>query len=344
MKKFKLRQLLIDRADLVDKGANQEAFIELYKRDGSSLDSALERARQNPGGAPVAKANKRPAFLDGKKDPEEDAPKEEMMDEEEEDEEKVSKALDATLDAITKGLIEADVFVDSATTDDVRDMLPSETLSVIEEVLKSAGSAVPAGEADMSETVSATDLEDLVEYVEKLEADIVDLQKSLDDSTPPAEESEIAKAIADLPEDVAKAIEAERTELEEAREAVAKADIAKADAEYIAKATAMPGIVDSPEDFGPVLRQVAELNEELAKSIMGVLETANERIKKGDLFEEAGHGSTVSGGDAFNKATTIAKSMIDAGTETDLATARSKVWETNPDLYDEYQVEREAAK
>jgi len=348
MKKFKLRQLLIDRADLVDKGANQEAFIELFKRDDTkpSVPEALDRARKRKTGGPtVDKKKKRPAFLDEELEGE---PKEKSKDEEMTDEEKkklLSKGMSDTLEAITKGLVETDVFVDDATGGDLRDMLPPETLSSIEEVLKSAWSAEPVGEAGMSEpsALSATDLEELVEYVEKLEAEVVDLTKRLEDDPLP-EETEITKALTELPEDVAKAIEAERTELAEKREEVAKADIEKADREYVAKMEALPGIVDSPKDFGPVLRQVAAFDADLAKSIEAVLEAANARIEKGDLFTEVGKVTTTTGGDAMEKATSIAKSMVEATPELSLEEARSRVWETNPELYAEYNAEREAAK
>lgn len=351
MKKFKLRQLLIDRADLVDKGANQEAFILLSKRDDTSqAQDILERFRKSDPSRRSAmddKKKKRPAFLNGDSKGDEAEPKSKMKDDDEDkdDDEKkdVEKGLNETLEAITKGLIETDVFVDDATGSDLRDMLPQETLSTIEEVLKSAGSAEPAGEPGMSEpsAVSATDLEELVEYVEKLEADIVELEKRLE---VPAEETDIAKALAELPEDVAKALEAERVELAKAREDIEKADIEKADREYIAKMEALPGIVDSPKEFGPVMRHIASLDADLAKSVEAVLTVANERIAKGDLFVEVGEEGGIAGGDAFEKATNIAKAMTEADPKMSLEEARGKVWQDNPELYDEYTAEQAASK
>ena len=296
------------------------------------------------GGPDVDKKKKRPAFLDGESEdmPEDEAPDDEM-DDEEDKKKKLEKNLMDTLEAVTKGLIETDVFVDDATASDLRDMLPGETLSSIEEVLKSAGSAEPVGEAGMSEpsAVSATDLEELIEYVEKLEADIVDLEKRL---VEPPEDADIAKALGELPADVADIVKADRAALIEARENLAKADIEKADREYVTKMNALPGIVDAPETFGPVLRQVAAFDADLAKAIEAVLVTANERITKGDLFTEAGNVGRIVGGDAMEKATNIAKSMVEASPGLSLEEARSRVWETNPDLYAEYSAEREAAK
>ena len=156
---------------------------------------------------------------------------------------------------------------------------------------------------------------------------------------------EIAKALSDLPEDIAKALEAEREELTAAREEVAKADIEKADRAYISKMEALPGIVDSPEEFGPVLREIAAKDENLAKAVEDVLTNANKRIEAGDLFVEKGSVSApAAGGDAMEKATNIAKSMVESNPELSLEEARSRVWESNPELYDEYNSEREAAK
>ena len=466
MKKYLLRNLLIDRADLVDKGANQEAFIELFKRDdsrdlmdrfaeiqkhygpgphpgtGTSQDihgkgggggknrtsqptftdvanweagitvrdnydgpvwivtdtfndtvtrfSTSVGARnlvdrltaewalyadpgvpvpdnaftyeqdlnKRSGGPDMDMEKKRPAFLDedpkakdkkkkGKRplfsDKDRPTTNEDEETDEDEDKKKVEKSLMTTLEAVTKGLIATDVFVDDATATDLRDMLPAETLSSIEEVLKSAGSAEPVGEAGMSgpSAVSATDLEELVEYVEKLEADIVDLNKRLEE---PADETDIAKAISNLPEDVAKALNAERDELEESRKSLAKANVEKADREYVTKMESLPGIVDSPDEFGPVLRQIAAHDADLAKAVEDVLTTASNRITKGDLFEEAGNVGRNQGGDALEKATGIAKSMVEATPELSLEEARSRVWESNPELYAEYRAEREAAK
>lgn len=255
--------------------------------------------------------------------------------------------MEKALEAVTKGLIEADVFVEDATAADLRDILPGDTVDELDDLLKSAGSADPKKESDMAIDPSAVDFEELAEYIEGLEGQVADLTKRLEEADKvevviDEDVSDIEKALAetDLPDGVVEILKRDRKRLEDAESRLAKAEENERTAAWVAKAEALPGIVDNPDEFGPVLREIADADEDLAKSVEDVLAKANERISKGDLFSEVGSGGSGTSSDsALGRATEIAKSLMESSPELSVEEARGRVWEMNPELYEEYRSE-----
>jgi hypothetical protein len=264
--------------------------------------------------------------------------------------------LNELFNLFAKAMVDADVFVDDATGEHVRDMLTPEVVTKMTELM-SAESAVEDSpkEEDMADQ-DFGDLElpdEVVEYISELESAVAELAeaatatpvaKSEVDTADEDDETKIMKALSSLPDDVAKILKADR-EAANAAKAEADAAIEKAAVqEYIAKAATYAGVVEDADTFGPMLRKIATLDEEAGKAVEAILEEATAKLAKSKLFDEVGTKAEGAGSDALAKATTIAKGYMEAGEETSLEAARARVWIDNPDLYAEYEAERRAER
>lgn len=323
MARFKLRNLAVNRVSLVDQGANQFSRILLAKNKGKSEEEKPEEETDDK----KKKKKSLPPFM----------------------QEKMSKSLDETITNFHAGLVDAGVLKEESTPSDLRDILPAETLSSIESVLKSALSAEPTTGDEMDLEALVDQLpEEVVDYVTDLETKVKDLTKRLEDAEKPAPEDEetdpVAKALATLPAEAVELFKAQSDRLAVAEKELAESKIAKANETWIAKARAFDGVVEKPEEFGVILREVADIKPELAASIETALKVAAERVTKGDLFKELGHG-TAPASDIESKVEQLAKSFIEADAKLSPSAARAKVWQESPELYDEYlQEQRQNAR
>jgi hypothetical protein len=175
-------------------------------------------------------------------------------------------------------------------------------------------------------------IDDLEERVEKAEAAI----------EPEAGDDPIAKALSELPSEVAAVVKAQQARLEEAEKTLEAERVAKADQVWTEKAQGMDRLVDDPAAFGQSLRRVAEFDSALAEDISNTLTAANAQLKKSALYEEIGHG-TVSSGSAGEKIANIAKALTEADPSKTMEQAEAEAWEANPDLYEQHVQERRSA-
>lgn len=218
-------------------------------------------------------------------------------------------------------------------------------------VISKADPNINMQEDDMGDLISKDDLApEVVEYVEGLESENDTLTKAVEDK-----DAEIEVLMADLQkaEDSGLIVKSEEEQftalLEKANPAVrvllqkqaadlkVQTDIAKAERdtriskEFISKAEGMPMLAENKDEFGSLLRKVAEaLDPEDFVKFDHILKTANEQIAKGNLFAEFGSG----GGE-----TTISKSVEAAASEIQKVEptltreqAIAKAYETNPAL------------
>ena len=182
---------------------------------------------------------------------------------------------------------------------------------------------------------------------------IVDLQSTVETLTKRAEEAEalavdddevderspLTKALEDIEDDDARSYIIEKlTELAELQERSQQEEIAKADAEYVAKVRGFDGLGD-PDVLGPALRRVASLFPEDAEVFEKAFAAAAEQTAESSLYDEIGHSLTKSS-DVLGEVETIAKAYREADPTLDDASARSMVWESRPELYDEYVQEQ----
>jgi hypothetical protein len=259
--------------------------------------------------------------------------------------EQIEKRVDDVLDTVVDGLIDSGVFIETATGEDLRDMLPEDVITSLRKAVSAKSADTTPKEAGMAqdENLPVEVPDETVEYIKQLEGQVTELSKALEDfvyADEDPEKIEFDKALAELPPEVAEKVRADAERLAEIEKKAAEDAQAQADAVYIEKVRSFDGVVEAPEVFGRQLREVAEISPELAEAIEKALSTASGRIMTGDLFKEAGHSLPGDNSGAWEKATTIAKSMVEAGTSPSVEVARATVWEQNPDLYDEYQTER----
>lgn len=106
--------------------------------------------------------------------------------------------------------------------------------------------------------------------------------------------------------------------------------------EYITKAKSLVNLPVSPDDFGPVLKRLHEhLEAEDAEMITKALSAANESIASAGTFTEIGKRG-IDGYGSVSKAETLAQEMVEKSDDITEEQALSKVFESRPDLYDEY--------
>ena len=137
---------------------------------------------------------------------------------------------------------------------------------------------------------------------------------------------------------------ADRTEkeLEEAREQIAKAADEKLHRDAVAKAAGYSHVAPTDE-LAPILREAIEkLDPETVEKLEGLLNGAEERIKKGDLFEEMGKRTNSDGAnsDSYTEAVKKAAELVEkSDTPLTQDQALARVWDANPDLYAKYLAE-----
>ena len=190
-----------------------------------------------------------------------------------------------------------------------------ESLKLVKDVPDKAGAGAGAGAGAEEETKGELSKETL----EKLDPGIRSLlEKTL-------AERDQAKATADQALSLAKELKDEK--------------ILK---EYVEKAANLPHLAIEPLKFGPVLKALGEGHPAEFSEIFRVLMAADAAIEKSMLFKEIGKaGSGESDAEAVVYAR--ARAMVAKDVNLTLEGAISKVLEKDPQLYEKYEDERQAA-
>lgn len=154
---------------------------------------------------------------------------------------------------------------------------------------------------------------------------------------------EVAKSLDDLPDNVKPVIEqlfkehkdtvekAEKLEKQLSRERNEKRK-----QEFIQKAKQLDNLPVNPDDFGVVMKSIADKAPEEFEQIETLLKSLNESVKKGALFEEVGSSASSSGSGAWGKIEKAAKELVQKDVNMTQEQAISKVIATKPELYSEY--------
>ncbi len=107
--------------------------------------------------------------------------------------------------------------------------------------------------------------------------------------------------------------------------------------EFIQKAaTEFGNLPVKPEEFGLVLKGLAEKAPEEYAKLEGVLKAANEAIEKGALFAEVGRSGALPGASAMSKIEAVANSLVQKDASMTKEQAIAKALELHPELYTEY--------
>jgi hypothetical protein len=142
-------------------------------------------------------------------------------------------------------------------------------------------------------------------------------------------------------ESVEKAFAVEKARADEAVALLQKERDERADADSIAKAKNWNNLPLEAEKVGPALRRLSIIDEDLAKSIEGILEAVNTQAKTSNLFAEIGKAADAST-DAYDRLTALAKAAVESGVAPSFEVAMADAALANTDLYKQYLTEKGA--
>jgi hypothetical protein len=212
--------------------------------------------------------------------------------------------------------------------------------NLLSEVDDTSSSSDSNSEGDDQVNIDKSKLpEDVRKYVDGLEAEIAELKKHAggQQQQPGQSPEDIWKSV---PEAVRKRFEELEKRAKEAEEVAKRERDERVLREYVAKAQAFRGLPVQPDEFGKVLKSLAEKAPEEYQKVEDVLKAADEAIAKGKLFAEVGKSGGGTTGGALAQLESIAKSKMEAsgGTLTK-EQAFAKACEENPTLYEQYRRE-----
>lgn len=191
--------------------------------------------------------------------------------------------------------------------------------------------------------------DEMMNKIKMLEDELAMANKKLKKSEDDEVVVDTASLVKEAPEPLRKMLEdleksaQDATARANAAEEILKAErVARANSESIEKAKAWKFLGLDAEKVGPALRQLAEINEELAKSVEEALNSVNAQAESANIFAEIGKSANPTTGDAYTQLTSLAKSLTEAKTGTTFEQAFADAVKQNPDLYSQYLSEKGA--
>lgn len=200
----------------------------------------------------------------------------------------------------------------------------------------------------MHEDKKKMSYDEMMKKIKMLEDELATAKEKLKKSEDDEVVIDTASLVKEAPEPLRKMLQdleksaAEATARANSAEEVLKAErVARADSESIEKAKAWKFLGLDAEKIGPALRQLAEINEELAKSFEDALNSVNAQAESANIFAEIGKSSTPTSGSAYEQLTSMAKAV--AGTDgVTFEQAFANAVAKNTDLYNQYLNEKGA--
>lgn len=181
------------------------------------------------------------------------------------------------------------------------------------------------------------ELEKTKEKMKKKEEDEVEKTDSVDSLIKSAPEP-LRKMLASLEQEKADAL----AKAAEAEEVLKSERTVRANAESIEKAKAWKFLSLDAEKVGPALRQLAEVDAELAKSVEEALSSVNAQAESANIFAEIGKSANPTTGNAYEQLTSMAKSATETNNNLTFEQAFANAVNSNPDLYAQYLSEKGA--
>lgn len=181
------------------------------------------------------------------------------------------------------------------------------------------------------------ELEKTKEKMKKKEDDEVEKSDSVDSLIKSAPEP-LRKMLASLEQEKADAL----AKAAEAEEVLKSERTVRANAESIEKAKAWKFLSLDAEKVGPALRQLAEVDAELAKSVEEALSSVNAQAESANIFAEIGKSANPTTGNAYEQLTSMAKSATETNNNLTFEQAFANAVNSNPDLYAQYLSEKGA--
>ena len=229
---------------------------------------------------------------------------------------------------------------------------PDASLSMEETMPQDEKVELAAPMADEKDKMSYSDMEEkikkLTEELEKTKAEL-DKSKKMKKADETEEVETVDSLIKSAPEPLRKMLADLEQEKSDALAKAAQADevlkserTARANAEAVEKAKAWKFLSLDAEKIGPALRQLAEVDAELAKSVEEALASVNAQAESANIFAEIGKSANPTTGNAYEQLTSMAKSATETNNGLTFEQAFANVVTSNPDLYAQYLSEKGA--
>jgi len=184
---------------------------------------------------------------------------------------------------------------------------------------------------------------------EELDKAMKKLSKMTDKEDEMKKEEDVSSLIKQAPEAVRVMLETMEKSANESKarvaeiEAVLKSErVARANGDAVEKAKAWKFLGLDAEKVGPALRELAEINEDLAKSVEEALSSVNAQAESANIFAEIGKSANPTTGNAYEQLTSMAKAVTEGKSGLTFEQAFSNAVISNPDLYNQYLSEKGA--
>lgn len=205
-------------------------------------------------------------------------------------------------------------------------------------------------EDDDAKKMSYDDMKKKIKDLEEeLDKAMKKLAKMADKDEEMKKEEDVSSLIKQAPEAVRAMLETMEKSANESKarvaeiEAVLKSErVARANGDAIEKAKAWKFLGLDAEKVGPALRELAEINEDLAKSVEEALSSVNAQAESANIFAEIGKSANPATGNAYDQLTSLAKSVTENKNGVTFEQAFADAVSSNPDLYSQYLNERGA--
>jgi len=320
----KLKDLLIDRVDLVDKGDNPGASVALFKRDGddgergdnSDYGDNVTLTADNGGLEKLFDMFRKLFSKEGVNDnmPQFDVKKFAEQHADEQLQKRVGELTGEQIEAIAKAMESLD-----------------------------ENSHTPL---ILSYEVEKQEREAAIEALKQANGDDDDDEDDDDED----EDEEFQNRIPDevwknMPESVRKVVEESQREAKEANELAKRLEQQQLENAYITKAKQnFPTVITKADEVGPVLKRIADTSKQDYEVIEAVLKAAEEMVSKNSqILKELGGSGEYDGGDAWAKIDREAKELMKHDSSMSEAQAVKRVMKMRPELYQEYQKEAQGA-
>lgn len=229
---------------------------------------------------------------------------------------------------------------------------PDASLSMEETMPQDEKVELAAPMADEKDKMSYADMEEkikkLTEELEKTKAEL-DKSKKMKKADETEEVETVDSLIKSAPEPLRKMLADLEQEKSDALAKAAQAEevlkserTTRANAEAVEKAKAWKFLSLDAEKVGPALRQLAEVDAELAKSVEEALTSVNAQAESANIFAEIGKSANPTTGNAYEQLTSMAKSATETNNGLTFEQAFANVVTSNPDLYAQYLSEKGA--
>lgn len=258
-----------------------------------------------------------------------------------------AEAIEAVIDSLTESVVKDNN--DSITEQTKEDSVSDETKNTEDAVVTEAtAEAVVDSTTESLEKANAR-IAELEAELEKAKKKPMKMEDKMEDESDEDYMARLRSMKKEAPAEVVKAIESLEKSVTDAnaRAEMAEATLKKerderADADAVAKAKNWANLPIDAEKVGPALRRLSVIDEELAKSLEGILSAVNEQAKTANLFSEIGKAVDNTASDAYARLTALAKSAVESGVAGSFEQAMADVALANQDLYKQYLSEKGA--